>query len=103
MPAQASKDDAATRCYRNGAMDYSTIAFGLFGVAVGLLLRFRVLLLIIVLVAVVTIAVSVLSGRSFTETTMSLMKWQVILQSSYFLGLILKTVFSSNISHRLLI
>lgn len=84
-------------------MDYLTIAFAVFGIAVGLLFRFRVLLPIILLVAVLSVAVSLSHGHGFTEAALSLMKWQVILQGSYFLGLTIKAIFSSDISHRIII
>lgn len=83
-------------------MAYVTFALAGLGVVIGLLFSFRALLPIIVLVALIAICWSIFQGNAFVDTALILFKWQAILQGSYFAGLVIRAVFSSTNSRRVI-
>jgi hypothetical protein len=76
-------------------MGYAAIGLCIFGFAVGLTFRLRAFLLFVGLVLIASIVFSLGSGFSFLSTLMVVMAAQTILQSSYFIGLVVRTIFSS--------
>jgi len=80
-------------------MVYTAIALVILGVAVGLVFRLQVLLSILALLLVVSILFSLDRGFSFLDTALTIMVVQTILQGSYFLGLVIRAVFTA--AHRM--
>jgi hypothetical protein len=80
-------------------MVYAAIALATVGVAVGLVFRLKILLSILAMLLVVSIVFSVCRGLSFLDTALTIMVVQTILQASYFLGLVIRAVFTS--AHRM--
>ena len=77
-------------------MEYTALALALAGFAVGMVFRLRILLLVIGLLLLVSILFSVGSHFSFLDTLLTVMTVQTIIQGSFFLGLIARTVFASH-------
>jgi hypothetical protein len=69
-------------------MEIAAIAVAVLGIVVGAMFRLKVLLAFVGLVLVVSIILSLSCGFSFLETSMTILVAQIILQSSYFLGLV---------------
>jgi hypothetical protein len=80
-------------------MVYAAIALATVGVAVGLVFRLKILLSILAMLLVVSVVSSVGRGLSFLDTALTIMVVQTILQASYFLGLVIRAVFTS--AHRM--
>ena len=80
-------------------MVYAAIALALVGVAVGLVFRLKILLSVLALLLVVSVVFSLDRGFSFLDTALTIMVVQTILQGSYFLGLVIRAVFTSSLSH----
>jgi fumarate reductase subunit D len=80
-------------------MEYSAIALAILGVAVGVVFRLRMLLPIVALLLVVSIAFSLARGFSFLDTALTVIVAQAILQGSYFLGLVIRAIFTA--AHRM--
>jgi hypothetical protein len=76
-------------------MGDAAIALALLGFAVGALFRLRILLLILALLLVASIVFSVAHGFSFLDTALTIMAVQSIVQSSYFLGLVVRAVLTA--------
>ena len=73
-------------------MEYTALALALAGFAVGMVFRLRILLLVIGLLLLVSILFSIGSEFSFLDTLLTIMAVQTIIQGSFFLGLIARTV-----------
>jgi hypothetical protein len=80
-------------------MGYAAIALAILGFAVGILFRFKILLLFIVLLLLVSVVFSLVRGFNFPDTVLMIMVAQTILQSSYFLGLVIRAIFTA--THRM--
>ncbi len=80
-------------------MGCSAIALAILGGAVGAVFRLKVLLSIVVLLLLASVVFSVARGFSFLDTALTIMAAQTILQTSYFLGLVARNLFSA--SHRM--
>ena len=80
-------------------MVYAAIALAIVGVAVGLVFRLKILLSILALLLVVSVAFSLGRGFNFLDTALTIMVVQTIVQASYFLGLVIRAVFTS--AHRM--
>jgi len=91
------KSETDVHCYKRWdiGMVYGAIALAMVGIAVGLVFRLKILLSILALLLLVSIMFSVGSGFGFLETALTIMVGQTILQASYFLGLVIRAVFSS--------
>ncbi|HWO38101.1 MAG TPA: hypothetical protein VNO32_55710 [Candidatus Acidoferrum sp.] len=76
-------------------MVYAAIALALVGAAVGLVFRLKILLPVLGLLLVVSVVFSLGRGFSFLDTALTIMVVQTILQGSYFLGLVIRTVFAA--------
>ena len=76
-------------------MVYAAIALAFVGAAVGLVFRLKILLPVLGLLLIVSIAFSLERGFSFLDTALTIMVVQTILQGSYFLGLVIRAVFTS--------
>jgi hypothetical protein len=80
-------------------MGYAAIALALLGGTVGIVFRLKILLLIGALLLLVSIVFSIARGFSFLDTALTVMTAQTILQGSYFLGLVVRGIFSA--AHRM--
>jgi hypothetical protein len=80
-------------------MVYAAIALALVGAAVGLVFRLKTLLPVLGLLLVVSVVFSLDRGFSFLDTALTIMVVQTILQGSYFLGLVIRAVFTA--AHRM--
>jgi hypothetical protein len=76
-------------------MGDAAIALALLGFAVGALFRLRILLSILALLLVASIVFSVARGFGFLDTALIIMAVQSIVQSSYFLGLVVRAVLTA--------
>ena len=77
-------------------MEYTAIALALAGFAVGMVFRLKILLLVIGVLLLVSILFSIGSQFSFLDTLLTVMAVQTIIQGSFFLGLIARTVLASD-------
>jgi hypothetical protein len=75
-------------------MYYAAIALAMLGGAVGVTFRLKILLMIVALMLLVSIVFSLANGFSFLDTALTIMAVQTILQGSYFLGLVARTVWA---------
>jgi hypothetical protein len=82
---------------KNGdiGMGYAAIALAISGVAVGIRFRSKILVPIIGLLLLVAVAFSLARGFSFLDTALTILVSQAILQGSYFLGLVIRAIFSA--------
>src|SRR5713101_393733 len=80
-------------------MVYAAIALALVGAAVGLVFRLKILLPVLGLLLIVSVVFSLDRGFSFLDTALTIMVVQTILQGSYFLGLVIRAVFTA--AHRM--
>jgi hypothetical protein len=74
-------------------MGYAAIALAIIGLLIGLAFRLRVLLALVALLLVVSIAFAVGHGFGFLNTALTILIAQTILQTSYFLGLVISAAF----------
>ena len=79
-------------------MESATIAVTLLGLAAGVLFRLKVLLLLAGLVLIISMVFSVNSGFTFLHAAITVMVAQMLLQGSYFLGLLIRSI--SSVFHR---
>ena len=77
-------------------MGTAAIAVAILGVLVGAAFRLKVLLAFVGLILVVSVLYSVSRGFNFLETSMTLIVGQIILQSSYFIGLVSAAALAGN-------
>jgi hypothetical protein len=80
-------------------MVYAAIALAIVGAAVGLAFRLKILLPVLALLLVVSILFSLERGFGFLDTALTIMAVQIILQASYFLGLVIRAVLTA--AHRM--
>jgi len=80
-------------------MVYAAIALAFVGAAVGLVFRLKILLPVLGLLLIVSVAFSLERGFSFLDTALTIVVVQTILQGSYFLGLVIRAVFTA--AHRM--
>ena len=78
---------------------YAAIALAILGVAVGIAFRYRVLLPIVGVLFVASVVFSLARGFDFLDTALTVLLAQTILQGSYFLGLVIRAVFTA--AHRM--
>ena len=76
-------------------MEYAAIALAVSGLITGIMFRLRVLLTFVALLFLGSIAVAVDSGFGFLKTLLTILAAQTILQTSYFVGLVVAAIFSS--------
>jgi hypothetical protein len=76
-------------------MGYAAIAIAIFGFAVGLKFRVKMLLFFVGATLIASIVFSVSSGFGFLKTLLTIMAAQTILQSSYFLGLVVQSILTT--------
>ena len=80
-------------------MGYAAITIAILGATGGLVFRVKVLLLIVALLLLLSITFSAASGFTFLQTTLTIVVAQTILQSTYFLGLLFRSVMDA--AHRM--
>jgi hypothetical protein len=80
-------------------MGSAAIALVILGFAVGAVFRLKILLSILALVLVITVVFSLTRGFTFLDTALTIMAAQTIVQTSYFLGLVLRAVLTA--AHRM--
>jgi len=80
----------------------AAITLAIMGFAVGALFRLKILLSILALLLVASIVFSLARGFSFLDTALTIMAVQSIVQSSYFLGLVVRAVLTAAERMRLL-
>lgn len=83
-------------------MEYAAIILALVGFLTGVLFRLRFLMVVLALLLVLSLIFSVASEFSFLETALTIMAAQTIAQGSYFLGLIVRSVFAANNARHIL-
>jgi hypothetical protein len=76
-------------------MEYAAIVLAVVGLVTGIMFRLRVLLALVALLFLASVAVGVGSGFGFLKTLLTVLAAQTILQTSYFLGLVVAAIFSS--------
>jgi hypothetical protein len=76
-------------------MGNAVIALAIVGFAVGVMFRLKILLSILGLLLIASIILSLARGLSFPDTALTIMAVQCIVQSSYFLGLVVRAVLTS--------
>jgi hypothetical protein len=76
-------------------MEYATTALAILGVAAGLAFRVKVLLPIIGVIPLASIMFSLARGFGFMDTAITVLMGQATLQGSYFLGLLIRAIFSA--------
>ena len=74
---------------------YAATALAILGVAVGIAFRYRVLLPIVGVLFVASVVFSLARGFDFLDTAMTVLLAQTILQGSYFLGLLIRAIFTA--------
>jgi heme/copper-type cytochrome/quinol oxidase subunit 4 len=77
-------------------MSDAAVALAILGFSVGMLFRLRILLSILALLLVLSIVFSVARGFSFVDAALTIMFVQSIVQGSYFLGLVARSVARRN-------
>ena len=78
--------------FQDVCMEYSAIGLAVLGAAVGLVFRLKVLLPIIGLLLSASIIFSISRGLSFLDAALMVFVAQAILQSGYFVGLLLRPI-----------
>jgi hypothetical protein len=76
-------------------MGNAAVALSILGFAVGMVFRFWILLPILALLLLVSLVFSLVSGFTFFDTTLTIVAAQAIVQGSYFLGLLIRALFSA--------
>ena len=76
-------------------MEYATTALAILGVAAGLAFRVKVLLPMIGVILLASIMFSLATGFGFMDTALTVLMAQATLQGSYFLGLLIRAIFSA--------
>jgi hypothetical protein len=76
-------------------MIYAAIALAIIGFVVGVMFRFRVLLPILLALLLVSIIFALGHELSFLGVVWTVMVAQGIVQASYFLGLVVRTLFAA--------
>ncbi len=77
-------------------MGTAAIAVAILGLIVGAMFRLKVLLAFVCLVLIFSVLYSVFNRFTFLETSMTVLIGQIILQSSYFLGLVFVATLAGN-------
>jgi hypothetical protein len=77
-------------------MGYFAIALAAFGFAVGTMYRLQVLLLLVALLLLFSAIFAVGSGMTFSNTVLTVMALQTVVQGSYFLGLVARAFLTSH-------
>ena len=73
-------------------MEFAVAALAIVGIAVGMAFRFKVLLPIISVLLVASVVFSLSQGFGFLDTALMVFIAQIILQGSYFLGLLIRAI-----------
>ena len=76
-------------------MTYAAIALAIMGFVVGVIFRFRVLLPILLALFFVSVVFSLSRDLAFLGVVWTIMVAQAIVQASYFLGLVARTLFAA--------
>jgi len=76
-------------------MEYAATALAILGVAAGVAFRVKVLLPIIGVVLLASIIFSLATGFGFMDTAITVLMAQATLQGSYFLGLLIRAIFTA--------
>lgn len=81
--------------FEDVCMEYSAIGLAVLGAAVGIVFRLKVLLPIIGLLLSASIIFSISRGLSFLDAALMVIVAQAILQSSYFVGLLVRLIIAT--------
>jgi hypothetical protein len=81
--------------FQDVCMEYSAIGLAVLGAAVGLVFRLKVLLPIIGLLLSASIIFSISRGLSFLDAALMVIVAQAILQSGYFVGLLVRLIIAT--------
>jgi hypothetical protein len=81
-------------------MEDAAIALAIFGFAVGMMFRLKILILVVALLLVVSVLFSIARGFTIVETTLTILVAQSVVQGSYFLGLVARAVFTAAVRIR---
>lgn len=73
-------------------MVWTAIGLAISGVAAGILLQLKIFLTIVGLLLVVSVAFSLANGFSFLDTALTIIVAQTMLQSGYFLGVVIRAI-----------
>jgi hypothetical protein len=84
-------------------MEYATIALALLGFAIGAVFRFSVLLATLILLLLLSIGFAIAYRLSLFDAALAIMGVQIIVQASYFLGLVARAIFTDRRSARMLL
>jgi len=76
-------------------MTYAAIALAIMGFVVGVMFRFRVLLPVLLALLLVSIVFALGHDLGFLGVVWTVMVAQAIVQASYFLGLVARTLFTA--------
>ena len=76
-------------------MEYFAVGLAVLGAAVGIVFRWKVLLPIIVLLLSASIIFSISRGLSFLDAALMVFVAQAILQSGYFVGLLVRPIIAT--------
>ncbi len=76
-------------------MGNAAVALAILGFAVGVLFRLKILLLIVALLLVASIVFSLTHGFTLLDTALTIMAAQTIVQGSYFLGLVVRSILAA--------
>ena len=76
-------------------MTYAAIALAIMGFVVGVMFRFRVLLPILLALLLVSIVFALGHDLGFLGVVWTVMVAQAIVQASYFMGLVARTLFTA--------
>lgn len=75
-------------------MGYVLAALAAIGCAVGIAFRLKVLLPILAILLVASVIFTVSRGYGITDTLLTVILVQVIIQAGYFLGILIRTFFA---------
>ncbi len=84
-------------------MEYTAIALAILGLALGLAFRLKVLLLVLSLLVIISAIVAIAEGWSFPTKLLAIMSVQTIVQISYFVGILGRSIVTDKLHIRPLV
>jgi hypothetical protein len=89
---QCTRKSALGVTFEQPSMEYFALGLAVFGAAVGIAFRWKVLLPVICLLPAASIIFSISRGHNFLEATIGILLVQAILQGGYFMGLLMRAI-----------
>jgi hypothetical protein len=83
-------------------MGYAAMALAILGLALGLTFRLKVLLSVLSLLVIPSVIFAVGQGWSFLYTLLTIMAVQTIVQSAYFVGILVRSIMADKLRMRVL-